>query len=62
MLTKRTKCTPKNPLSTKVDKMYRMYIEVMYIVQNVQTGRHEHSVLQMIKINFTKFYTLELET
>ncbi len=52
----------KNPLCTKVDKMYQMYIEVMYIVQNVQTGRHEHSVLQMIKINFTKFYTLELET
>ena len=37
-----TKCTQKNPLCTEVDKTYRMYIEVMYNVQNVQnvhTGR-----------------------
>ena len=36
------KCTQKNPLCTEVDKTYRMYIEVMYNVQNVQnvhTGR-----------------------
>ena len=32
----------KNPSCTEVDKTYRMYIEVMYNVQNVQnvhTGR-----------------------
>ena len=34
-----TKCTQKNPSCTEVDKTYRMYIEVMYNVQNVHTGR-----------------------
>ncbi len=34
-----TKCTQKNPLCTEVDKTYRMYIEVMYNVQDVHTGR-----------------------
>ncbi len=37
-----TKHTQKNPSCTEVDKTYRMYIEVMYNVQNVQnvhTGR-----------------------
>ncbi len=29
----------KNPLCTAVDKTYRMYIKVMYNVQNVHTGR-----------------------
>ena len=33
------KCTQKNPSCTEVYKTYRMYIEVMYNVQNVHTGR-----------------------
>ncbi len=53
----------KNPLCIEVDKMYRMYIEVMYNVQNVQyTGRPENDKIafnsnnqkQLIKRLFTK--------
>ena len=47
-----TKCTKKNPLCTEVDKTYRMYIEVMYNVQNVHTGRPVGQIEQMHIIIF----------
>ena len=42
----------KNPLCTEVDKTYRMYIEVMYNVQNVHTGRPVGQIEQMHIIIF----------